>query len=91
MNALPPDDEASDDELMAQITSLSCWALHLCLQPKFPRPQHMIGEESRGTLCLEETQVTVVGSGLLDASWNRESSKMFQGSLNGLYGPLVEC
>lgn len=40
---------------------------------------------------MEETQVTVVGSGLLDASWNRESSKMFQGSLNGLYGPLVEC
>lgn len=87
MWALSCDDEASDDELRPNSTSSSQWALHSSLLPKFPCPQYVIGEERRGVW--RRTRVTVVGSVLLEASWNKEKQSASELFHSRFYGPLI--
>lgn len=62
----------------ARVTSPSHWALHSCLLPNFSCPQHVTPERSRvggggrggrgdSVVCLHWTQVSVVGSDLLES------------------------
>lgn len=85
MQALSCDHEASVDELRPYSTSLCQQALRSSLLPKFPCPQYVIGGPRRGVW--SRTRVTVVGSVLLEASWNKEKqsgSELFQGRFYGL-------
>lgn len=47
------------------------------------------GEECGGTLCLEPTRVTVVGSGLLANKETRSGSERLYGCLHRFYGLLI--
>lgn len=78
VNALPCDDEASDDELRPNFAPLSQWALHSGPLSKFPSRQHTIGEGRRGMLGLEEDssyccRIGPAGGQLeqRDAAWQR--------------------